>query len=505
MKKQKRYPIKRKLMRMGMDVSIAAIVMASLVFVGYNTFVAHNHLRHELSLVSKVVAQRAAAGLNWGDKTLVSDSLKSFDAKESIKLACVYDPRGKIFTTYKNNVRPCPEKPKEESTYNKISILHKVTFEGDVAGELYIESDLRDVKSAFPKYSFFSFLVICISIGLAYILSSRHQRSLSSPILHLSEIMTRVTKDKAYNLKVTKYQNDEIGDMADAFNKMLGVVYTSNEELEKKVAERTANLEKAMKSLEDALKAKDNFLKNMSHEFKTPAYQILHFAEKTAKIVAALVKQFDKYSKKRKKGTELAEIEKQLNELCDVIGKLTLACETESRFIQNMSDLNSLTKDEVDYHIETNDLHEVVKDTLLGFKNYADRFVYKNTEPMKCLFDKNKTKRVLEHLFSNALTYAPESNITISLEKVKYRTEDKKSRVGIRCSIADKGPGIAENELEYIFENFVEGSRTKTTAGGRGMGLAISRGYIKGMKGIIWAESTPNKEGAVFHFVLPVN
>ena len=503
--RKKRHSIKRRLTKFGMFIAIASIALVSAVYMAYNTYLSRNHLAHELSLVGKVVAQRAAPGLAWDDTKTVTESLDAFSAKDSVFLVCVYDVSGKIYTKYRNNKESCPRIPSEKSDFKIISIVKDIKLKGELQGKLYITSDLRDVRNALPNYMAFSFIVICFSVGLAYMLSIRHQKDLSNPILHLREIMTKVTKDKTYNLKATKYQNDEIGDMADAFNKMLVVVHDSNEELERKVAERTANLENALKNLKDALSAKDNFLKNMSHEFKTPAYQILHLSERAAKAVEEVHQQFIQYSKGGKTDKEIAEIEKKLDKLCGTVSKLTLACETEARFIQNMSDLNSLTKNEIDYHIQTNDLHEIIEDTLPSFKKYSERIIYKSKKTMKCLCDKNKIKRVLEHLLANALNYAPESNVTISVEKVKYRTDDKKSRLGIRCSVSDKGPGIAENELEYIFENFVEGSRTKTAAGGRGAGLAICRGFINAQQGKIWAESSNNRKGATFHFILPLS
>ncbi len=65
-------------------------------------------------------------------------------------------------------------------------------------------------------------------------------------------------------------------------------------------------------------------------------------------------------------------------------------------------------------------------------------------------------------------------------------------------SLADNGIGIPENELEQVFEKFVQSSHTRNGSGGTGLGLAICMETIQGHSGKIWAESNP--EGEAFSF-----
>ena len=69
--------------------------------------------------------------------------------------------------------------------------------------------------------------------------------------------------------------------------------------------------------------------------------------------------------------------------------------------------------------------------------------------------------------------------------------------------IKDEGVGIAENELEAIFEPFYEGRKTRRNSGGTGIGLAICRDIITAHGGEIWAENNSNQAGATFYFSLP--
>jgi signal transduction histidine kinase len=107
--------------------------------------------------------------------------------------------------------------------------------------------------------------------------------------------------------------------------------------------------------------------------------------------------------------------------------------------------------------------------------------------------DGTRLSQVFENLFSNAIKYAPDSEITISMRA----TLDK-----IRITFADKGDGISEDYLPFVFERFyrVPGERTVT---GTGLGLYICKQIIMAHHGNIWVESVLG-DGATFIIELPV-
>ncbi|MBC7879522.1 MAG: hypothetical protein H7Y59_20330 [Anaerolineales bacterium] len=105
-----------------------------------------------------------------------------------------------------------------------------------------------------------------------------------------------------------------------------------------------------------------------------------------------------------------------------------------------------------------------------------------------------RLSQVFENLFSNAIKYAPNSEIKISI----ISTGDK-----IRVAFADKGEGILEDYLPFIFERFyrVPGERTVT---GTGLGLYICKQIVMAHHGNIWVESVLD-EGTTFFIELPVD
>ena len=108
--------------------------------------------------------------------------------------------------------------------------------------------------------------------------------------------------------------------------------------------------------------------------------------------------------------------------------------------------------------------------------------------------DAVRLSQVFENLFSNAIKYAPRSEINISI------TSDGEK---IRIAFADKGEGIPEDYLPFVFERFyrVPGERTVT---GTGLGLYICKQIVMAHHGNIWVESVLD-EGTTFFVELPVD
>ena len=100
---------------------------------------------------------------------------------------------------------------------------------------------------------------------------------------------------------------------------------------------------------------------------------------------------------------------------------------------------------------------------------------------------------MLVNLLDNALKFSPPG------EPVHVRVAATRREVLLR--VVDQGPGVAEAELERIFEPFHAARATR--ARGAGLGLAIARGFAEANGGRVWVESRPG-QGATFALALPV-
>lgn len=256
---------------------------------------------------------------------------------------------------------------------------------------------------------------------------------------------------------------------------------TVNEQLRNEIEERKQielELLIAKADAEAANKAKSEFLANMSHELRTPLHCILSFASFGIKKhqSAQPEKLLDYFSRIKKSG------------------KVLLA------LLNNLLDLAKLESKGTTFTFEPTDLHMLIQsvinefDTMLLEHDLSLRYDSSDFDE-KVALDADKIRQVLRNFLNNAIKFSPHGGI---IDIDLYRMEGS-----VRVSVRDQGPGIPEDELEAVFDKFVQSSKTKTGAGGTGLGLSICREIIAGHGGRIWVENKP-KGGADFIFEIPL-
>lgn len=118
-------------------------------------------------------------------------------------------------------------------------------------------------------------------------------------------------------------------------------------------------------------------------------------------------------------------------------------------------------------------------------------------------FDDIKIIQVITNFLSHAIKFSGRGS-TLSIE-IKKETlfSDLGGIQAICLSVIDQGIGIPDDELEYIFDKFIQSSMTKTNAASTGLGLSICKEFIDALHGRIWAEHNPCG-GSIFNFVIPL-
>jgi len=258
--------------------------------------------------------------------------------------------------------------------------------------------------------------------------------------------------------------------------KRTGELLELTDVLEKKVEERTLSYKKAQEEAEQANRLKSEFLNNMSHELRTPMHQIINFAY---------------IGNKRFESTD--------DKAAKYFEKITISSNRMMVLVENLLDLSSLETGKVKYQFEKNDIFSFIQDNV---NTYSQQLKGKElslefSQPSfstKITCDRMTINQVIQNLLTNSIKFSPKGGtIRISLESTGSF---------FKVLISDGGPGIPNNELESVFDKFIQSSKTKTNAGGTGLGLAICREILVAHNGKIWAENNPDC-GATFCFMLP--
>ncbi len=239
--------------------------------------------------------------------------------------------------------------------------------------------------------------------------------------------------------------------------------------------------QQARDAAEESLRAKSEFIANISHELRTPLQSILGFSELGMMRSTQTPKLQSMFTDIHASGDRMLGL---VNNLLDVsrvdstMGAVTLERADVRGLIQTV--LQDLGPQLAARHIQ---LH-----TVLG------------SIPLLAKVDPLRFAQVIRNVTTNAIKFSSEGasiNLTGTL-----LTDAVSGAAEVCISIRDHGVGIPPQELEHIFEAFVQSSQTKDGSGGAGLGLAICRRILDAHNGRIVAENMPDG-GAVFRIYLP--
>jgi len=254
----------------------------------------------------------------------------------------------------------------------------------------------------------------------------------------------------------------------------------TRDELEKRVRERTAELESLNKELESRIKE----IETINNDLRTFNYSVSHDLKTPVAAIEGLSRRLlDKY-----------------NDILDVKGRQHLAVIYKStinmrEFIDDLLAFFSLGRKNIE--ISQIDIEEIVREIFKQFKMlYTERIIELHLKPLpKTYADSIMIRQVVSNLLSNAVKYSKQGEI-IHVE-VGGWAETEKNIYYVR----DNGIGFPMEHADKIFE-VLERLHGTDKFEGTGIGLAIVKRVINRHGGEAWAEATVNG-GATFYFTLP--
>jgi signal transduction histidine kinase len=260
---------------------------------------------------------------------------------------------------------------------------------------------------------------------------------------------------------------------------LLEKLKVANLTLEKKVLERTADLEKANENLTQLNIEKNKYVGIVAHDLRNPILS----AQLSSNL---LISDFASFSE-----SENLDFLRIINERCTYALNLIESFLDASKIESGTLDLNLLSYNYGEFVSMCVDQNQFFAQR----KSQEILFTTDGSDVM-LVFDKNKMEQVINNLISNA---------------IKYSHEDKKIEVNIQVKnnelitqVKDEGQGIPENELESIFTPYKTSSVKATNSEkSTGLGLAIVKKIIEAHNGSITVASKQGR-GSIFSFTMPM-
>lgn len=491
-------PVKYKLNTIILSVCSSILLLTFIIVFVSQWFLYQRNTLEELQSLAKIISNNSTAGLLFEDPHALEKNLRSLAQKSSIIQTTIYSLEGIAIASFKKRSPKGIqqqqlqfENPKlKQSGYliqdGHISILNPIILDREVIGFLYLQSSMSELYKTLAEAAGYLLVIVVGGIVLGLLLANRLQKIITRPITRLASVISEVSKNRNYLLRVEKESNDELGLLAEGFNNMLEHIQNRDKYLEEQVHDRTAKLQLAMDEAiiladkaQEANKTKSQFLANMSHEIRTPMNGVLGMAEMVLQ-------------------TELTDEQKNSVDIIKSSGESLLI------IINDILDFSKMEAGKLEIENINFNLPALIDDVaqLLAHRAHAKRLelvidIEDNIHP-NVSSDPNRIRQILTNLIFNAIKFTDKGEVHVKVLTIS----DKDDSTQIRFTVRDTGIGLTDQERDKLFKPFTQADESTTRKyGGTGLGLAISMQLVELLGGEIDCESEYGK-GAEFWFDL---
>ena len=349
---------------------------------------------------------------------------------------------------------------------------------------VFVEEPLSEAFAPIQAAIWRTGLLLVVFVLAAIATSALLARNLARPIEAIQVAAAKIGSG-ALDQRIEASSGDELGALADEFNRMAARLQASYGGLEQQVQERTRELASALAELDDrsreleaASHHKSEFLANMSHELRTPLNAISGFSQVLRKGLFGDIN------------------DKQAEYLDDILASARHLLS----LIDDVLDLSKVEAGQIELQVAPFSLPATLERGIVIVRERATRGgvrISLSSDPGvdEVVGDERRVRQVVFNLLSNAVKFTPGGG-AIAVTAARIDGE-------VRISVTDDGPGIAPEDQVRIFEEFQQAAAGKQQREGTGLGLALSKRLVELHGGRIWVESEPGT-GSTFVFTLPV-
>ena len=509
------YSIRAKLVGVVLRTTLVALGVALGSMVAIDLSSSRQLWIDDVTTQADLLGQSSATALAFDDPKVARENLALLHYRPQVRAAAVYDAKGALFATYlaPGEQAHFPARPRADAVLvdgNGLVLFKDIADQGEHLGTVYLRS-IDSERERIRGYVGIAIGVALLAMLVAVVLSSWLQRIVTRPILAIDAVAGDVIAQGDYSRRAIRISNDEVGRLVDSFNRMMAEiegratesrdalralehevgerrqaqeeVMRLNDQLERRVADRTAALEASNQGLvharltaENANRAKSEFLSSMSHELRTPLNAIMGFGQLLANTAVALPET------KRMEFTR--HIVNAGSHLLDLINEIL--------------DLSRIESSSVTLSLEPVAIDDVLQECRTMIAPTAQRRHIRLLFPQDLregvVADRTRLRQVLLNLLSNAVKYNRDGG-TVSVDVFPGASDS------VRIAIRDTGAGLREDQLAALFQPFNRLGQEAGKVEGTGIGLVVTKRLVELMGGTISVESTVG-EGSAFSIEL---
>lgn len=446
-----------------------SVLVIGIVTVIFQKKSNENKLLEDTNALSEILSENIKPAVIFQDNQAILNIIEGLKDKKIIAYSAVFDSNNVILSEKLFSLVPLAktrniikEKITNEFDAHFLYTSKQIYYENTKLATLIIVTSLDQLHNELNQFiqifSLIAFVVLAITFTLLYFF----QRTISNPILKLTEAAINISKNKKHtNLDLKR--NDELGVLATVFDKM---VY---------------DIVEAKELAEHSRKMKEVFLANMSHEIRTPMNSIIGFTNLVL-------------------NTELSSKQKEF------LSNIKINASNLLVIINDILDFSKIEAGKIALEKVSFSVEQIVDQIITACEEKAKS----NNSKLILELDSNLTPwvsgdptrlyQILLNLCSNAVKFTKDGTITVSIVQEQSISN---SEVRIKFSVKDTGIGIAKENIGNMFESFTQASNSTTRKyGGTGLGLSIVKQLVELHGGKIQVESDLGK-GSNFFFTIP--